>query len=395
MLKIRVKLIPKLLVFSSILIISIHLFISITKDYVAHKYYLKYKQILNNKKQDPDGRIHFLSNTLKNSPLNADAVFELGKSYIAKMPDVESTEEKNELFNIAKNTFLNSLKLKPTDGIHWAMYAWYIGLKGETNEAIECFDKAMYLSKSDFFTHQLYASWCVNLVKRKIDFENSSRCTDINENFLKLDNQFINGIRAITFVETAQMEWDKAISLKATRNDAAFNNIVYNSLAELALIKCDIDSAIGYYIATNNRIMLAKCHLMKAECHFMKGDYISTVGILESIIKNGGNAFSDNLEVIKKLLGNVIVEDMKNIKALYLSGELYSILGMTKKTMQYLSAIVKLYPKHIEAHLKLAKIYESTDQTDLAVEEYETIMSLNPDHKEAFDALGEIIRRNY
>lgn len=388
--RIRVNLLPEFLVLFSILIISIFLFITIIKEYTAHKHYFEYEKVSKDNRHNkriPENQIHFLKATVKNSPSNADAIFELGKSYIDNMPYGKSEEEKYKSYDMAKEFFKKSLIYKPTDGRHWAGYAWYIGLNGETNEAIECFEKAIYLQETDPFIHSLYARWCINLVKSEIDLENPVRCAEMNKNLQYYDNRFINNISINSFLERSQIEWNKAISLKPLINDAAFNISAYNSLADLALIKCNLDSAIGKYVAAGNKIMIAKCY-------FIKGNYNEAVNVLDGIINGGGTMFRENLPEIRNLLNNIIKEDTNNYRALYCSGEIYDRLKQQRLALQDFKAVVKLNPRHIDAHLKLAKIYKSNGQSDLAMEEYESIISLNPNHKEAIDLLGEAIRKN-
>ena len=267
-------------------------------------------------------------------------IFELGKSYINKMSYIKSKNEMHNLYNTAKKSFLKALVYKPTDGRHWARYAWHIGLNGETVEAIECFRKAIYLQKSDVFIHSLYARWCINLVKSEIDFLNPVRCDEINRNNQKennalqyYDKRFINDISITAFLEKAQIEWDKAISIKPLVNDAAFNRTAHNSLADLALIKCDLDNAIGNYNAAGNKIMMAKC------C-FIKGDYNKTVNILDSIINGGGTKFWENLPEIRNLLNDIIKEDTNNYRALYCSGKIYNRLKQQRLALQDFKAVV-------------------------------------------------------
>jgi tetratricopeptide (TPR) repeat protein len=399
MLKKRGNILPEFLVLSSILIVSIFLFISLIKEYIAHKHYIAYQKISkdNSNRQNrliPEEQIHLLRKNVEISPSNADAIFELGKSYINKMPYVKSKNEMHRVYDIAKDSFQKALQFKPTDGTHWARYAWHIGLNGEINEAIECFRKSIYLQKSDFFVHSLYARWCINLVKSKIDFVNPVRCDEMNKNNQKensalqyYDKRFINDISITAFLEKAQIEWDKAISFKPLVNDAAFNRTAHNSLADLALIKCDLDNAIGHYNAAGNIIMMAKCR-------FIKGDYNKTVNTLDSIISGGGTTFQENLAEIMNLLNDVIKEDTNNYRALYCSGKIYSRLKQRRLALQDFKAVVELNPKHIDAHLRLAKIYQSNGQSDLAIKEYETIISVNPDHKEAVDLLGKALKKN-
>ena len=178
----------------------------------------------------------------------------------------------HRVYDIAKGSFQKALKFKPTDGRHWARYAWHIGINGEINEAIECFSKSIYLQKSDYFVHSLYARWCINLVKSEIDFANPDRCDEMDKNNQKENNAlqyynniFINDISITAFLEKAQIEWDKSISIKPRRHDSAFNRTAYNSLADLALIKCDLDNAISNYNAAGNKIMMARCCFIKGD----------------------------------------------------------------------------------------------------------------------------------
>jgi tetratricopeptide (TPR) repeat protein len=397
MLKKRVNILPEFLVLSSILIVSIFLFISIIKEYIAQKRYFEYQMISKGNKQNrliPEKQIQLLRKNIRISPSNADAIFELGKSHINNIPYIKNENERHSVYNIAKGSFEKALKFKPTDGRHWARYAWHIGINGEINEAIECFSKSIYLQKSDYFVHSLYARWCINLVKSEIDFADPARCDEMNKNNQKennalqyYDKRFINDISITAFLEKAQIEWDKAISIKPRRHDSAFNRTAYNSLADLALIKCDLDNAIGNYNAAGNKIMMAKCY-------FIKGNYSKTVNILDSILSGGGSKFWENLPEIRNLLNDIIKEDTNNYRALYCSGKIYNRLKQERLALQDFKAVVKLNPEHTDAHLRLAKIYESNGQSDAAMKEYETIISLNPEHKEAFDLLEDAMRRN-
>ena len=397
MTKIRVNQLPEFLVIFFILIVSIFLFISLFKEYIAHKHHVEYQKISSNNIRDKrihEKQIHLLKKSVVISPANADTLFELGKSYIEKMSYVKSDEEKYKSYNTAKNFFIKALVYKPTDGKHWARYAWHIGLNGKTNEAIEYFSKAIYLQESDPFVHSLYARWCINLVKSKIDFANPVRCDEINRNSRKEDNtiqyydkRFINDVSITAFLEKAQIEWDKAISLQATRNDSTFNYIAYKSLADLALINCDLNKAIRNYNAAKNKIMIAKCY-------YIKGNYNETVNIFKSVINGDNTKFSKNLPEIRNLLNDIIKKDTNNYRALYCSGKIYNRLKQPRLALLDFKAVVKLNPEHIDAHLELAKIYRSNGQSDLAMEEYETVISLNPNHKEAIDLLSEAIRKS-
>lgn len=392
--KLRVNQLPECLVIFSILIVSIFLFITFFKEYNAHKYHVEYQKISSNNIRDRlihEKQIYLLKKSVVISPTNADALFELGKSYIDKMSYVKSNEEKYKSYNTAKDFFLKALFYKPTDGKHWARYAWHIGLNGETNEAIEYFKKAIYLQESDPFVHSLYARWCVNLVKSKIDFLDPARCEEMNRNNQKenntiqyYDRRFINDISITAFLEKAQIEWDKAISLKATVNDTTFNNIKHNSLADLELIKCNISKAIGNYNAAGNKIMIAKCY-------YIKENYNETVNILNGIINGSSANFGKYLPEIRNLLNNIIKKDASNYRALYCSGKIYNKLKQPRLALLDFKTVVKIDPKHIDAHLELAKIYRSNGQSDLAMEEYETVISLDPNHKEAVDLLSEAL----
>ncbi len=393
MVKIRVNKLPEFLTLSSILIISILLSISIIKEYIVRKDYLEYEKTSMENRPVPEKQIHLLRRNVRISPANADVIFGLGKSYVENMAYVKDRDEKRRLYHLAREAFLKALIHKPTDGRQWAQYAWYIGLNGESNEAIECFEKAILLQKDDAVVHSLYARWCINLVKNEIDLEDPDRCSEMNrdirnrdESIQDYDNRFINGISISAFLERAQIEWNKAFVLKATRNDAVFNVMAFNSLADLALIRCDIDKAIGNYNAADNKMMLARCYLIK-------GNYGGTIGIIAGIIGREGPDFQENLPEIRKLLKAVIDADPGNHKAFYYSGIIYNKLGLYNPAIRDLNTAVRLNPQHIESHQSLAELYELKGQTDLAIKEYEVIISLNPNHKKAIYLLGEAMKR--
>ncbi len=389
MVKKRVHILPKFLVFSSILIASILLFIIIIGENISHKSYSDYKKSSKENGPNPVNQVH-LKKAVETSLPNPDAIFELGRSYIDNIRYSTSSEEKHKLYNMSKEAFLTALMHKSTDGRHWALYAWYIGHNKETNAAIECFERAIYLCKTDSYIHRLYAQWCVNQIKAEIRFGNMIRPIEMYRNKLEKDqeiqyynNRFINGVSIARLIETALMEWDRALSLDETlRNQAA-----YNSLAELYLTTYELDKAIHHYELSDNKIMLSRCYMIKR-------DYDKTLDILGSIIKDGGTTLLENMMEIKQLLNDIIQEYTKNYQAFYWSGEIRIRSKQPVKAIPYFKTVIKLNPEHIETHLKLAKIYESTGETDLAIEEYETIISIDQNHKEAFYLLSETIRRN-
>jgi tetratricopeptide (TPR) repeat protein len=386
----------KLLVCLSILIAAILLFISIINDHTAQKYYSEYKRILREDRQDIKHQIHYLRKSLEYSPSNAKTLFELGRSYIREKSMASSKEDINKSYELAKETFQEALMRKPTDGSNYAQYAWYIGYSGETNEAIEYFEKAISLEMTDAYVHRQYAMWCVNQVKKEINFMDMSQFVDTYKSeqrkaeILKsYDTRFINGVSIITFLEKAQTEWDKALSLGTYRNQRVRNRErAHNSLAELNLMRYEIDGAIGNYKRANNKIMLAKCY-------FIKEKYTATIGVLEPIIKEGGEHFQGNSNEIKRLLMEIINHNPKDYMAFYWLGETYTRLGKNEEAIVNLKRVVELNPEHVDAHLNLAKLYKSAGKSELAIYEYEMVLSLNSNHKEAADLLGEAIIEKY
>jgi tetratricopeptide (TPR) repeat protein len=236
----------------------------------------------------------------------------------------------------------------------------------------------------------IYAMWCVNQVKKEINITNTVHFVEKYRNEQKkneipksYDSRSINGISITTFLKTGQIEWDKALSLGTRRNRAA-----YDSLADLNLLKFELDKAIRNYKRANNRFMLTRCY-------FIKGDYKRTVNILGSVIKGGGTPFWGNLAQIKKLLMYATNNDPKNHQSFYWLGKTYTRLKKTEKAILNFKTTVSLNPKHIDAHLNLAELYNLTGKIDLAIDEYETILSLSPKHKEATRLLGDAVRFKY
>jgi tetratricopeptide (TPR) repeat protein len=197
------------------------------------------------------------------------------------------------------------------------------------------------------------------------------------------DTKFINGVSIAAFLEKAQTEWDKALSLGTRTNQAA-----EDSLGDLDLLRCEIDGAIGNYRRASNKIMLAKCY-------FIKKEYTTAIGILGSIIKEGGERFQRDRKETEELLMEIIKHNPKDYMAFYWLGETYTRLGRNEEAIMNLKRAVELNTEHLDAHLNLAKLYKSAGKSELAIYEYEMVLSLNPNHKEATDLLGEAIRENY
>ncbi|MFQ5688557.1 MAG: tetratricopeptide repeat protein [Candidatus Scalindua sp.] len=384
------KKLPRILIYFSILIAVVFLSISIARDYAAHVYLSEYKSGLKEKRQDITRQDHLLRRSLEFSHSNAETLFELGRFYVNEKHIGKSREDRNKSYEMAKGFLQEALIRKPTDGRTRATYAWYIGNKGKTNEAIEQFNEAINLGPTDAYLHMIYAIWCVNQVKKEIKITNTVQFVERyrneqekDETLKPYDKQSINGVSIATFLRTGQMEWDKALSLGSRKDQAA-----YNSLADLNLLKYELDRAIENYKRANNNLMLTRCYIIK-------GDYDRVVNILGSIIKGGGTPFWGNLVKIKKLLMEVIDNDPKNYQSFYWLGETYTRLRKPEKAIENFKTTVKLNPKHIDAHLNMAKLYNQTGKIDLAIEEYETILEQDPNHKEATQLLGETVRSKY
>jgi tetratricopeptide (TPR) repeat protein len=381
---------PKILICFSILITAIFLSISVARDYVAHVYLSEYKSGLSEKRQDARRQGHLLRRSLEFSHSNAETLFELGRFYVNEKHIGKSREDRNKSYELAREFFQEALTRKPTDGRIRATYAWYIGNKGKTNEAIERFNEAINLGPTDAYLRKVYAMWCVNQVKKEINFTNTVQFAEKyrdeqkrDEILKSYDDRSINGVSIATFLRTGQEEWDKALSLGTRKDQAA-----YNSLADLNLLRYELDEAIGNYNRAKNKFMLTRCYIIK-------GDYNRAVNILGSIIKGGGTPFWGDLAIIKRLLMVVIDNDPKNYQSFYWLGKFHTRLRNAEKAIRNFEMTVQLNPKHIDAHLNLAKLYNLTGKIDLAIEEYETILEQAPNQKEATNLLGETIRSKY
>ncbi len=384
------KKLPRILIYFSILIAVIFLFIYIARDYIAHVYLSEYKSGLKEKRQDGRRKGYLLERSLEFSHSNAEILYELGNFYVNETPTGKSREDRNRSYEMAKGFFQEALIRKPTDGRNRAVYAWYLGNNRKTNEAIEHFNRAITLRPTDAYLHKLYAMWCVNQVKKEINITNTVqfvekyRSGQEKDEILKsYDNRSINGVSIATFLRTGQMEWDRALSLGTRKN--LLNQAAYNSLADLNLLRCELDRAIGNYSRANNNLMLTRCY-------FIKADYYRAVNILGSIIKGGGTPFWGNLTKIKKLLMVVIDNDPKNYQSFYWLGETYTRLRKPEQAILNFETTVQLMSGHLDAHLSLAKLYNQTGKIDLAIEEYETVLDMIPNHKEATQLLSEAIR---
>ncbi len=384
----HIKYISNILVYLSLLIIIFLLMFSIIKDNIAHIYYSGYKT--GEERQNYKNQIHSLKRAVKLSPSNAETLFELGRFYVNEGRTGKSREDKNKSHKLAKEYFQKALMLKPTDGRYWAEYAWYSGHSMETKETIEGFTKAINLGMADAFVHSLYARWCVNQVKKGINVGNTIQIIEMYRKKQRLDSilqsddsRFVEGVSIADLLGTAQVEWDKALSLGIRKNQT-----VYNGLADLNLLSCRFDKAIENYKRAKKKIMLTRCY-------FVKGEDRKAFQIVRSIVTGAGASSRRDLKEIKKLLMDVIKEEPEDYQSFYWLGEIYNRSRMIEKAIASFKMVVELNPEHIDAHLKLAKLYDLILNNDFAIEEYEIILRLNPKHKEAADLLSGAIRRKH
>jgi tetratricopeptide (TPR) repeat protein len=378
------KKIPKILAYSSILILTIYLFISIAREYSAHKYLSDYKLTLKHKSKDAEYQNYLLKKSLRYSSSNAETLFELGKlNPIGK--------SKDRRFG-SNEYFLEALKRKPTDARNRAVFAWYTGNK--TNRAIENFNMAINLHPTDVYTHKLYAMWCMNQVRKEIDITNTVELLQQynewqgNDDPIRVyDGRYVKGLSISDLLRTTRTEWDKVQSLISWRRWYQ-DRAVHKNLADLNLLSFDIGMAIEHYKRTDNRLMLARCYIIK-------DDTGKAVSILGSVIKEGGTLFKRNLPDIKKLLTLSISSDPKNHQTFYYLGNVHARLNKNSMALSNFKTTVLLNPKHIGAHMNLAELYSQADKADLAIKEYETILEHSPNHKEATNLLSEAIMVKY
>ncbi len=380
----------KLLVCVSFLISSVLISTFVIKDCIARKYHSDYKKVLKGKGRNTEKQKYYLEKSLEFSSSNADTLFELGEFYMKKKFIDKSIEDRNRSYELAMGFFNDALSCKPTDGNKYAQYAWCIGDNGNVHEAIEYFEKAIKLGKTRAYIHRLYATWCVNLVKRTVGLRNTHQFANAYNNdqvkaeILKsYDEKYISGVSVTVLLEKAQTEWKKVLSLSPSRDQAT-----YNSLADLSLLRCEIDKAFFTYKSTGNKIMLVRCYLIK-------GNYYEAVSLLGAIIKGDTKFFKKFRIQTKNLLKEVISRDPKNYLAFNWLGEMYARLGKNKQAILNFKKTVELNPKYTDAHLQLGKLYKMTGKSELAIYEFETVLSLVTNHKEATLLLGELIRENY
>ncbi len=380
--------ISKISFYSSILIISILLSVSIIKEYISHTHYAEYQDALKEKEQDIRSQISLLKKAVESSPSNPDMLFKLGKAYIKEMSIVKDRKEKIRSYRNAKKSFQEALLRKPTYERFWAAYAWYIGHNGEVENAITYFDYAICLGPIDAYVHSLYARWCIYQIKKEISIEDSVNVIkagilkqEFDEILQTYENRFIDGLSIAFYLNLARREWNAALSLGIHKDQT-----VNSSLADLNLLSYEFDKAIEYYKHAGNKIMLLRCY-------FIKREYPKAFRILESIVTN--EASQKDLIKTQRLLVYAIQEDSENYRSFYWLGEVYTKLGMSEKAIKSYQILIELKPKYTEVHLKLAKLFELTGKIGLAIKEYEKILSLNPRHKEAAGFLRDAIRENY
>ena len=382
------KKILKILVYSSILILAIYLFVSITREYAAHKYLSDYKLSLKHKSKDTKYQNNLLKRSLRYSATNAETLFELGKIG----PIVKSREERIDSDTCSKGYFLEALNRKPTDARNRAVYAWYTGNK--TNRALADFNMAINLYPTDAYTHKLYAMWCMNQVKRDIDITDTvellkqyRKWQDLGNPLKSYDDLYAKGISISELLRTSKTEWDKVYSL-VSRHHWDRDKVAHRNLADFNLLIFQLDRAIDLYKQVGNKLMLARCYILK-------DDSAKAVSILGSVIKEDGTLYQRNLTDIKKLLILSIKKDPGNHQLFYYLGMIHTRLKKNSMAISNFKTMVLLNPKHIGPHMNLAKLYSQADKADLAIKEYETILEHSPNHKDATHLLSEAITVKY
>ncbi len=378
------------IVYSSILIVSIYLFISIAKDYTAHVYLSEYEQNLKKKKVDLEHQGNLLRRSLELCPSNAKTHFELGKLYIDEDPIGKDSEAGFMSYARSKEIFQEALMLKPTDGRNRAEYAWYLGSNGDTNEAIEHCNIAINSNTTDAYLHMLFAMLCMNLIHDEIDITNTVQFIENYRNETKkevtlksYDNCYINGVSIAELLRRSQIEWDKALSLGARRYQYE-----YESLADLNFLKFELDKAIRNYTRAENKYMLARCYIIKEE-------YKRAINILAGILKGDGKLSRLSLSKTKKLLMDIINNGPKDHQPFYWLGKLYTHLGEAERAISNYKLSIHINPGHIDSHLDIAGLYNQTGKIDQAIKEYQIILEKAPNHKKATDLLGETVMFQY
>ncbi|MCP4253456.1 MAG: tetratricopeptide repeat protein [Candidatus Scalindua sp.] len=389
------KKLSKILVYSSILIVSIYLSISIAKEYAAHVYLSKFEYNLEEDEGDIERQGLLLRRSLSLSPSNAKTRFELGMLYIDENsidgePIDENSEQGKKSYVRSKEILQEALTLGPTDGRKRAEYAWYIGSHGDINEAVEQFNMAIDSSPTDAYLHKLYALWCVNRVTDEIDLTDTDQLIGKYRNETKkevtlnsYEDRFINDISFAEFLGTAREEWNRVLSLRGFRHRHE-----YRSLADLNLLEFELDEAIRNY-------KRAKSRSMQARCYIIKGEYRRALNILIRILKGDGELSESRATKTKKLLTDLIKNDAENYQPHYWLGKLHARLGEAEQAIKRFKLSIQIKPRHIDSHLGLAEIYRQAGKIDLAIEEYETILEKKPNHKEATRLLSEAVLLEY
>lgn len=378
----------KILVYSSILIVAIYLFISIAKGYIAHVYLYEYEKSL--KEGDIERQGHLLRRSLELCPSNAKTHFELGKLYIDENPIDKDSEAGIKSYTRYKEIFQEALTLKPTEGRRRAEYAWYIGSNGDENEAIEQFNIAINLYPIDTYPRSLYAMWRINQVKYEIDLTNTDQFVENyrnrqqrDETLKSYDDRSINGVSIAVLLNTSREEWDKVLSFRAPRD-----RYEYESLADLDFLNFELDKAIRNYTQAKNKYMLARCYIIKEE-------YNRAINILAGILQGDGKLSRSSLSKTKKLLLDVIKYGPKNNQPFYWLGKLHMHLGEVEWAVINYKLSIHLNSEHIDSRLSIAELYNQTGKIDLAIKEYQIILEQAPNHKEASRLLSEAVMFEY
>ncbi|KHE92745.1 MAG: tetratricopeptide repeat protein [Candidatus Scalindua rubra] len=372
---------PEIIVWLSLIVITILVSVFAVKNLVGSLYYITWKD----SPQKADDSVSVLEEkTAKLIPSNSNSFYELGRHYRKIAYTAVSDEERTMGFNLAEKYLIKAILLQPGNSYYLSEYARVAGGMGDIDRAIKYFEISVSLSKTDAVIHSLYASWSLNNAKKIFRIEDLDFLVMMYKNPEEVvpfyEERLIGGIMVKMFISIAEREWGEALRLGIRKSRSTYRN-----LGDLYLMTFRPDKAIENYKKSGDSIRLINSY-------FVEQDFDNVFNLVKNLIETNNRVFWSRWDEIRKLLNKAAVFDLGGYEAYYWLGKGYYQQYMFEEAIENLEKATTLKPGHVDGHFFLAKSYEAVKKTDMAIKEYTEVLKIKPGHKEATVQLGNAIK---
>jgi len=140
-------------------------------------------------------------------------------------------------------------------------------------------------------------------------------------------------------------------------------------------------AAIVYYEKENMELALLNFKAVKSDTRFYKNSLIH----MAIIYYNNGD-FDTGIDVLKEAMGKV--PDASKLELIPYLSSFYKEKKMTEESIALIREGLVIDPENTAMLFELGVIYDRLNETDLAIEQMEIILSLDTEHADALNYLG-------